>query len=106
MFEEPVGTPILTEVYQEKGMPRYAVPAYRIESGNYGVELPIEAEDWLMYGWQNEKWQKIEVEIIANSCNLPSGYSMYVLIPDPIEEEKDVEKFNGAHLDIYEIMAV
>jgi hypothetical protein len=105
MFGDPVGTPILTEVYRMESLPRYAVPAYRIEGQDYIVELPLEAQEWLVYGWENDSWQKIEAEIIANNCKLPQGYSVYVLIPDPTDEEKDVEKFNIIHSDIYKIMA-
>lgn len=104
MFGDPVGTPILTEVYRER-LPRYAVPAYRIEGQNYIVELPLEAQEWLIYGWENDRWQKIEAEITANKCKLPRGYSVYVLIPNPTDEEKDIEKFNIRHSDIYKIMA-
>jgi len=31
MFGDPVGTPVLTEVYKENNLQRYAVPAYRIK---------------------------------------------------------------------------
>lgn len=105
MFGDPIGTPILTEVYKEV-LPRYAVPAYRIEYQNFRVELPIRAEEWIGYGWKDGKWNKINIEISNNKCKFPSGYSMYVLIPNPTQEEKDAEKFNKEHFDIYKIMAV
>ena len=105
MFGGPVDTPILTEVYKEN-LPRYAVSAYRIKYQHYTVELPLEAEEWLAYGWKNDKWNKIDVIITATKCEFPSGYSMYVLIPNPTQEEKDAEIFNDKHSDIYKIMAV
>jgi len=106
MFGEPVDTPILTEVYKENNLPRYAVPAYRIENKDHRVNLPLEAEEWLAYGWKNDKWNKINVRITATKCEFPSGYSMYVLIPNPTQEEKDAEIFNDKHSDIYKIIAV
>ncbi len=106
MFGEPVDTPILTEVYKENNLPRYAVPAYKIENKDYRANLPLEAEEWLAYGWKNDKWNKINVRITATKCEFPSGYSMYVLIPNPTQEEKDAEIFNDKHSDIYKIMTV
>jgi len=104
-FGEPEGTPILTEVYKEE-LPRYATSAYRIEYQNYTVELPLEADEWLFYGWKNDKWNRIEAEITENECEFPPGYSMYVSIPNPTADEKDVNKFNEEHANIYRIMAV
>ena len=106
MFGDPVGTPILTEVYSVDEQPRYAVPAYRIESQNYIVELPFEADEWLFYGWKNDKWNRIEAEILGDTVEFPSEYSMYVSIPNPTTDEKDAAKFNEQHADIYRIMAV
>ena len=106
MFDEPVDTPILTEVYKENNLPRYAVSAYRIENQDYRANLPLEAEEWIAYGWKDNKWNKINVRITATKCEFPSGYSMYVLIPNPTQEEKDAEIFNDKHSDIYRIMAV
>jgi len=106
MFGEPVDTPILTEVYKENNLPRYAVSAYRIENKDHRANLPLEAEEWLAYGWKNDKWNKINVRITATKCEFPFGYSMYVLIPNPTQEEKDAEIFNDEHYDIYKIMAV
>jgi len=103
MFGHPA--PIFTEVYKED-LPRYAVSTFRIENQNYIVELPLEAEEWLIYGWKNDKWNKVEVEIKDKKCQLSSDYSMYVFIPNPTEEEKDAEKFNNEHSNIYRIMAV
>ncbi len=105
MFGDPVGTPILTEVYSVNGEKRYAVSTYRIERQNYTVDLLLEA-NWLVYGWKNDKFQKIEVEVINNKAKLPLNYSMYVFIPNPREDERDEEKFNKEHKDIYKIMAV
>jgi hypothetical protein len=106
MFGEPEGTPILTEVYEENGLQRYAVPTYRIENEDHTVDLPIEANEWLAYGWKDDKWNKIEIELTENECKFTLGYSMYVLIPNPTEAEKDVDRFNREHADIYRIMAV
>ncbi len=105
MFGDPVGTPILTVVYRENNLLRYATPAYRIEGQNYTVELPMEAE-WLFYGWKNKMWQKVGAEIANKKAHFPPGYSMYVFIPNPTSEEKNAETFNKAHADIYKIMAV
>ncbi len=105
MFGDPAGTPILTEVYK-KDLPRYAVPTYKIEGRNYIVELPLEAEEWIVYGWKNDKWNKVNVEIKDNKYQLSSDYSMYVFIPNPTEEEKDSERFNEEHSDIYIFMCV
>jgi len=105
MFGAPAGTPILTEVYK-KDLPRYAVPAYKIEGENYIVELPLEAEEWIVYGLKNDKWNKVSVEIKDNKYQLSSDYSMYVFIPNPTEEEKDSERFNEEHSDIYRFMSV
>jgi len=105
MFGDPEGTPILTEVYKENNLPRYAVPAYRIENKDHRANLPLEAEEWLAYGWKNDKWNKINVRITATKCEFPSGYSLYVLIPNPTEEEKDDEIFNDKHSDIYRIIS-
>lgn len=104
---EPVGTPILTEVYKENNLERYAVPAYKIEHLNYIVELPLEAEEWIVYGWKNDKWNKVEAEIKEDKkYQLPSDYSTYVFIPNPTEGEKDIKRFNEEHSNIYRIMAV
>ncbi len=105
MFGEPADTPVFTEVYK-KDLPRYAVSTYKIENQNYIVELPLDAEEWLVYGWKNDKWNKVEVEIKDKECQLSSDYSMYVFIPNPTEEEKDSGKFNEEHSDIYRVVGV
>ena len=99
----PKDTPILTEVYKDE-LPRYAVPAYRIERKGYRVTLPFLTEEWIVYGWKNDKWNKVEVEIKDNKCQLSSAYSIYVFIPNPTMEEKDAAKFNIDHSDIYRIV--
>jgi len=106
MEGDPIGTPLLTEVYSNSGEPRYASPAYRLEMENFTITLPLEADEWLFYGWKNDRWQQIEAEITGNECKLPRDYSMYVFIPNPTVSEKDVDIFNTLHSNIYKIMAV
>ena len=106
MFGEPEGTPLLTEVYSSGGEPRYATPGYRLEIEDYVVELPMEADEWLFYGWKDDGWQQIEAEITGGECKLPPGYSTYVFIPNPTDSEKNTKLFNKLHSDIYKIMAV
>ena len=107
MYKEPPDTPLLSEVYKKNNTARYAVPAYKIDrpEQNYTVNLPFEAE-WLIYGWKNNKWQKIELKILSEGYKVPAGYSMYVFIPNPTTIEKSEIIFNLLHKDIYKIMAV
>lgn len=107
MYKQPIGTPLLTEVYKEGNITRYAVPAYKLEwwEHNYTVKLPFEAK-WLIYGWKNNKWQKVELKILSGEYKVPQGYSMYVFIPNPTVTEKSEVIFNILHKNIYKIMAV
>jgi len=107
VYKWPIGNPLLSEVYKINNIARYAVPAYKLESlePHYIVNLPFEAE-WLIYGWKNNQWQKVELKILSGEYQVPSGYSMYVFIPNPTEKEKNAEWFNKKHADIYKTMSV
>jgi len=101
LFGEPEGTPLFTEVYEN----RYAVAGYRIE-GNRIIELPASGSEWLLYGLEDGVFHQLEADITGMEIDIQEGYSLYVLIPGPTESERDQDTFNSEHGDIQSQMAV